>query len=206
MTAYPRVAVFVDRANMYYRGRAAFGIHRDADARIGICCPIKLAHELARRNGRESGGYELVLIEVHTGLHVERMNIESRRAALSLFSQWEKKALAEQERLRIVKRPLDYKKDRRGREKGVDVALAIGAFKCVALKECDVAIIVSHDTDMQPAVEAIALTFGVAAVETASWRSSSFSQKIRTEVEVVNHLLWDDAFERVTDDVSQTSA
>ncbi len=195
----PRVAVFIDRANMYYRARAAFGLEGD-DLRAGNCCPVKLAREVARGNGRAPDGVDLAFIEVHTGLHSERMNPDSRTVALSLFSRWEERAEAERECLRVVARPLDYKKVRRGAEKGVDVALAVSAFKCVALKECDVAIIASHDTDMQPAVDAIAETFGEGAVETASWRTQRFTQKIRARADVVNHALWVDAFERVRDD------
>ena len=54
------------------------------------------------------------------------------------------------------------------REKGVDVDMAIEALRFVLADECDVAVLFTHDTDLRPAVEAIADLEGASAVETAS--------------------------------------
>ena len=57
-------------------------------------------------------------------------------------------------------------------EKGIDVELALGAVEQLATGRCDVAIIFSHDTDLNPAVETIIRLKGPRAVEDRSMEQS----------------------------------
>jgi NYN domain len=88
-------------------------------------------------------------------------------------------------------RPLRYDEDVDGhqvpREKGVDVNLAIGIVEQIMRGACDVAILLSHDTDLLPLVETVARLKGPRAIETTSWRSDDFRQRLRTKVRGVHH-------------------
>jgi hypothetical protein len=92
-------------------------------------------------------------------------------------------------------RPLRYAPDQRARpiEKGVDVQLAVSALEWTLTGRCDVAVIFSQDTDLLPAVEAIARLRGPAAVETASWGR----RVLRPKAAVRNHALSRTVFDRV---------
>jgi len=89
-------------------------------------------------------------------------------------------------RLRPLRYPRDYPKPTCGR-KGIDVALAIDALEWTLTGRCDVAVILSHDTDLLPAVEAIARLKGREHVETVSWTSDAFSSRLRTKPDVIHH-------------------
>lgn len=64
-------------------------------------------------------------------------------------------------------------------------------------KQCDVAVIFSHDTDLVPVVEMIRRVGGAASVETASWTSQTFNQRIRTNPPVFHHSVSEAVFARV---------
>jgi len=82
-------------------------------------------------------------------------------------------------------------------EKGVDVALAVSAIEATLTGKCDIAVIFSHDSDLVPVPEAIARLVGADRVETASWVSRSFHQRLRPGVPVVHHSISQRIFEAV---------
>jgi hypothetical protein len=86
-------------------------------------------------------------------------------------------------------RPLRYSHNRTEapREKGVDVELALTAVEWTLRKWCDVAVIFSHDTDLVPLVDMLRRLKGPACIETASWTSPTFRQRIRTNPPVPHH-------------------
>jgi len=82
-------------------------------------------------------------------------------------------------------------------EKGVDVALAVGAIEATLTESCDIAVVFSHDSDLVPVPEAIARLVGPDRVATASWVSQSFHQRLRPRVPVVHHSISQRIFEAV---------
>jgi hypothetical protein len=53
----------------------------------------------------------------------------------------------------------------------------------------DVAILFTHDTDLLPAVEMVARLKGPKRIETASWASHTFSQRLRQVPGVHHHAI-----------------
>lgn len=68
-------------------------------------------------------------------------------------------------------RPLRYPYDENEppQEKGVDVNVALGVVEHVLTQRCDVAVLMSNDTDLLPAIETVARISSPYNVETASW-------------------------------------
>ncbi len=72
-------------------------------------------------------------------------------------------------RAAVVTRPLRYRGGLPPEEKGVDVRLAVD-FVAMALRgECDVGVLMSHDTDLVPALEVALELGGGVDVEVAAW-------------------------------------
>ena len=96
-------------------------------------------------------------------------------------------------------RPLRYSRvvNEPPREKGVDVELAIAAVEWTLTKQCDVAVVFSHDTDLVPLVEMLGRLGGSTCVETASWTSDSFNQRIPTKCPIYHHSISRAVFDRV---------
>jgi uncharacterized LabA/DUF88 family protein len=69
----------------------------------------------------------------------------------------------------------------------VDVNLALGVVEQVLTRACDVAVLFSHDTDLLPVVETVARLRGPDHIETASWRSLDFQQRLRSKIRNVYH-------------------
>lgn len=86
-------------------------------------------------------------------------------------------------------RPLAKQSDGRYIEKGVDVHLAACAIEWSLVHHMDTVIVVSHDSDLRPVIEVLAGNRSPSAVETASWRSSTYFKRIAPYGGVVNHTL-----------------
>jgi uncharacterized LabA/DUF88 family protein len=189
-----RVAVFIDWQNAYRAARRAFGL-QNLPNEHGNFSPYQLARILAAGNGRGANA-ALVRVQVHRGLpHSSRDSIgyaANRRQATA----WVKEAP------QIVvpcHRPLRYPYSSADPpvEKGIDVELALGAVEQLATGRCDVAIIFSHDTDLNPAVETIMRLKGPRAVETAAWSSPSHRSRLRQRPGVHHHEISKNVFRRV---------
>jgi uncharacterized LabA/DUF88 family protein len=96
-------------------------------------------------------------------------------------------------------RPLRYRNypEQPPAEKGVDVALAVSAIEAKLRNYCDVVIVFSHDMDLLPVPEAIARLAGPDHVETASWASTSFKQRLQPKAPVAHHRITRRIFEAV---------
>lgn len=188
------VAVFIDWQNTYKTAREAFG-WRDFPNEYGNYSPYQLARILAAGNGRAAAG-QLVRVNVHRGLPSPKHDREGYAANRRQSAAWMK----ENPSLVIPRlRPLRYSRvaNEPPREKGVDVELANAAVEWIFTKQCDVAVIFSHDTDLVPVVEMIRRVGGAASVETASWTSQTFNQRIRTNPPVFHHSVSEAVFARV---------
>lgn len=90
----------------------------------------------------------------------------------------------------VVRRPLRYPADwprQKAQEKGVDVALAIDFVRLAAQGAFDVGILMSTDTDLVPALEAVQTikTVGV-HIEVAAWKGVGANRRLTTG----NQLPW----------------
>lgn len=70
------------------------------------------------------------------------------------------------------------------RREGIDVQLAVA--EAILTDAADVAVLFTHDTDLLPAVEMVARLKGSRRIETASWSSGKFAQRLR-EIPGVHH-------------------
>lgn len=189
-----RVAVFIDWQNAYRAARRAFRLERMPVER-GNFSPYRLGQLLAAANGRGHAG-RLVRVEVHRGLPSHKHDPLGYNAARRQAKAWK----ADNPRVVMPRlRPLRYRNnpDQPPTEKGVDVALAVSAIEAKLKGYCDVVIVFSHDTDLLPVPEAIARLARPGQVETASWSSSSFRQRLRPRPPVVHHAITQRIFEAV---------
>lgn len=189
-----RVAVFIDWQNAYKAARRAFGLERMPVER-GNFSPHRLGKLLAAASGRGRTG-DLVRVEVHRGLPAHRYDRLGYNAARRQAAAWR----AEDPKIVVPKlRPLHYRNypKEAPREKGVDVALAVGAIEATLRGGCDVAIVFSHDTDLLPVPEAIARLAGPDRIELASWSSGSFRGRLRPRLQVAHHAITRQIFEAV---------
>ncbi len=98
--------------------------------------------------------------------------------------------------MRPLRYPQNYPSDP-AVEKGVDVQLAVNAIEATLRKRCSVAIIFSHDADLLPVPETIARLAGVHRVETASWCSPWFRNRLRPKPAVYHHEISEAVFDLV---------
>lgn len=148
--------------------------------------PYKLGNILAAGNGRVSNAV-LERVEVHRGIP------SSSRDPIGFGANRRQATAWHNESTGIVKahhRPLRYPRDWPAdppEEKGVDVALALSAIEALALDQCDVAILFSHDTDLIPAIDSAARLRGARRIETASWSSPLHRSRLRSKAARVHH-------------------
>lgn len=203
--APPRIAVYFDWQNAYKTAREAFGLS-SLPSEHGNFSPYRLARLLAAGNGRGKNGGELVRVEIHRGLPSQRHDPIGYAANRRQAAAWEG------ERRGIViprPRPLRYPRNYPAEpavEKGVDVQLAVSAIEASLTKRCDVAIIVSHDTDLLPVPEAIVRLLGGHRVETASWSSPTFHSRLRPKPAVYHHLISERVFKKIETPVNYAHA
>jgi hypothetical protein len=152
-----RVLVFVDYMNCYRRAREAFtpGSRNHVDGQVD---PLRLAEFLC------GPGRQLVGLRVYRGLPSNERNPKAYAAARSQIAAWTGK-----ERVTAVTRPLNYRTPATPREKGIDVRIAVDMVLMGMLRQYDVAVLVSEDTDLLPAVEAVIAMKGERAVEVMAW-------------------------------------
>jgi len=88
--------------------------------------------------------------------------------------------------VRVLTRPLRYPRDwprSRPQEKGIDVLLAIDFVQMAVRREYDIGILMSHDTDLAPALEAVdglgRTAPGAPRCEVAAWAAFRSPQRLR---------------------------
>jgi hypothetical protein len=189
-----RVAVFIDWQNAYRSARRAFCLEQKPSER-GNFSPFRLGRLLAAANGRGARG-KLICVEIHRGLPSQKYDKVGYIANRRQEAAWK----AENSRVVLPRlRPLRYRNYPKESpiEKGVDVELAVSAIEATLRGRCDVAIVFSHDSDLLPVPEAIARLVGPERVETASWVSQSFQERLRPKPAVTHHLIPQKVFEAI---------
>jgi uncharacterized LabA/DUF88 family protein len=195
-----KVAVFIDWQNAYKSAREAFGLV-DMPSQYGNFSPFGLSRLLAASNGRGDRA-RLVSVEVFRGLPSQRRDRVGHAANRRQEAAWRAEAPGVViPRLRPLRYPPGYPAEPPV-EKGVDVELAVGAIEATLRRRCEVAILLSHDTDLLPVPEAIARLVGADRVETASWASASFQGRLRPKAAVVHHPITRKVFDLVATPVN----
>ena len=161
-----RVIVFIDYENLRFSAVSRF--HQAGSSRTdGHVDPVALARLLVRLRSHES---ELTEVRVYRGRPSSAHQPQAAAANDAQADAWARDRLVQ-----VIRRDLRYPPNYPfavAREKGVDVALAIDFVSLAYQGAYDVGIIVSRDTDLLPALEAVR-DFGLARVEVAAWRNAS---------------------------------
>lgn len=175
-----RVAVFIDYQNAYKGARESFGLDSDHFT-SGQIFPRRLGLLLTDRNRHLDAGRTLERVEVFRGEPSTKHSPKGQAAAQRQRRYWEA-----QERVHPCTRPLKYYPsgyDAAGnrrfspREKGIDVLIALHMVMGAMRNEYDVAVLMSGDTDLLPAVETV-IELGKVC-EVASW-TNRFPLKLRS--------------------------
>jgi len=173
-----RVVVFIDWQHVYKGAQDAF--HRDrgerASGRSGNVDPILLGERLAQ----SSSGRERQL----GGVRIYRGQPDLARDPRGYAANWRQRLAWEGAGVTVVQRPLRYPKAwpaERALEKGIDVVLAVDFVTMGVAGEYDVGILMSTDTDLKPALEAIVKLGGnrQPRCEVAAWTARRSAPRLR---------------------------
>lgn len=126
-------------------------------------------------------------VRVYRGLPSSARDPKGYGAARRQIAAWERDPLT-----RVFWRALRYPQawpQEKAQEKGVDVALAVDFVTMAVREEYDVGILMSMDTDLIPALEAVTMLKGDPHpfAEIAAWRSAGRSSG---RLRVPGHNLW----------------
>jgi uncharacterized LabA/DUF88 family protein len=200
---HPKLCVFLDWQNLYYRARDAF-CAAGSPSHFGQVNPLRLGRLLAARipEGVLAG------VRVYRGRpnrHHEGRSHAAFRRPTECWTESGESLVA------VVARDLRYPRDwpvQPAQEKGIDVALAVDFVLMAARGEYDIGIMFSSDSDLVPALEAVlALQAGDAPrCEVAAWahpRARPGALAVR-DVRLRHHLLDEADFLAVADDTDYT--
>ena len=144
-----RVNFYIDFQNSYEAARSVFHEKKEP-GRKGTFYPKALANQIVK-----IGEHPRVLneVRVYRGMPSQEYEAFTHDAAQRQMDKWVKSDLT------VITRPLMYQQNsngnRRGFEKGIDVLLALDLVRGAIEDEYDVAVVVSCDTDIVPAIERV---------------------------------------------------
>ncbi|HEX8001698.1 MAG TPA: NYN domain-containing protein [Mycobacteriales bacterium] len=165
------MAVFLDYQNVFGIARQCFG-RRPADRTDGQVDPLALGRLIVSRRPHPSALSE---VRVYRGLPDRTRDPRTHGAAQRQMAAWSRSPL-----VRVVARPLRYPRRwpaEPAQEKGVDVALGIDFVRLAVQGAYDVGVLMSTDTDLVPALEAVLELTGV-RVEVAAWRAKRANPRL----------------------------
>ncbi len=156
------LVVFIDYQNMYRGAREAFGWEGEPGY-IGNFRPLALGRALA-----DSLGGDLVQVRAYTGVPHPEKNRLGHAIMQRRLAAWK---ADDPSIVEVLDRTLRYPPPE-GREKGVDVQLAVDFVRLAIEGSYKRAILASCDTDLLPAVEFVADTYKDVTVFTIGWKAS----------------------------------
>jgi uncharacterized LabA/DUF88 family protein len=159
-----RMALFIDYQNVYKGARRCFS-QPGAPHMDGQIIPLRLGLKLRDRGQNER---QLTTVRIYRGMPSSAHDPKGFGACRRQVAQWDKGALVVP-----ITRPLNYRDPVRPKEKGIDVRIAIDLVMMAMRNDFDVGVLFSGDTDLVPAMEAVAAIKGVSAIEVAAWQPSS---------------------------------
>ena len=149
MTMPLRLALFIDAQNAYRRARACF-YPKSQSGKDGHFYPMELGRLIAGRAGPGGAACTLAAVRVYCGrpdpIKAPRTYIAHRRQT----GRWE--ADGATVITRALRYPRNWPQDP-AQEKGIDVVLAIDFVRLAIGGAYDVGVIMSTDSDLQPALE-----------------------------------------------------
>jgi uncharacterized LabA/DUF88 family protein len=165
-----RVVVFLDWQNIYKGAREAF-CAAGAWHWEGQVDPVALARHLAADSPFDR---QLHQVRIYRGQPAASRDPKSYAACLRQVAAWQQSPLADvtQRTLRYPRGwPATSQPGDRPQEKGIDVALAIDFVVLAVRRQYDIGILMSTDTDLKPALEAVAglTASGGPRAEVAAW-------------------------------------
>lgn len=172
-----RVVVFLDYQNIYMGARSCFHARHDPHTG-GQVSPLKLGRALAEDSQFPRSLHQ---VRVYRGRPDASKDPKGYGACTRQCALWERDPL-----VNVTLRTLAYphgwpdrsQPGEKPREKGIDVALAIDFVTMAVRGEYDVGILFSTDTDLKPALEAVAqLGTGVRA-EVAAWSGDGHNRRL----------------------------
>jgi uncharacterized LabA/DUF88 family protein len=154
-----RAIVFVDYQNMYRGAREAFG-WTDESGHIGNFRPHSLGRALTRADDRQ-----LVGVRVYSGVPSPQRDRRGHGIMQRRIATWvgDEPAIVQ-----VFPRSLSYPPSE-GREKGVDVELAIDLAQLAVDDEYDIGILASADSDLVPALQFVNRRYPGKTLETVTW-------------------------------------
>ena len=174
-----RVVVFADYQNVYMSARESFH-PPGATHWQGQIDPLALGRLIAERDvDRELAG-----VRVYRGLPDSTRDPRGYAASHRQKARWE-----QSETVHVITRTLRYPREwpeARPQEKGIDVSLALDFLLMAVRDEYDVGVLMSTDTDLKPALEAVA-ELGTARPEVAAWSTASHHSR---RLSIATKRLW----------------
>lgn len=174
--------LFVDYQNAYGSAREAF--HSPGDpSTFGGFDPVRLGHLLVKG----SADRELTEVRVYRGRPSASHDPTGYSANFRQSKAWEAAGAS------VIARPLRYPARwprEPPREKGIDIALAVDFVVMALLHRYDVGILLSTDSDLEPALEAVGeLAAGpYPRCEVAAW--SNPSRRRSRRLSIAGRRLW----------------
>jgi uncharacterized LabA/DUF88 family protein len=166
-----RVWVLIDGQNAYRDARRSFHDEKNDPPSLGQFHPHKLAQMLADRGPEdETHPRELTEVRVYVGVPSSSKQSRANAAHLKQRAAWLAAGV------KPVPRPLRYPEEwpkEPAQEKGIDVSLAVDLVFGAARRFYDIGVVVSTDTDLVPALEAVCdlqRAWGTPRIEVASWK------------------------------------
>lgn len=154
-----RVSVFIDYQNTYKGARAMLGAAYDPDFTVGQVFPRRLGVFLCDRGRSVDPARQLEKVQVYRGEPSAKHSPKGQSACQRQIRFWLAQAAVE-----AFTRPLKYYDVGRGadgnviwepREKGIDVMIALAMVMGAVRDDYDVAVLMSADSDLAPAVETV---------------------------------------------------
>lgn len=176
-----RVIVFIDYQNTHLGALRAFWPSNTSPAR-GHIDPQALGELLAAKRSAHGLPSQLVEVRVYRGQPHPEWQPAAAAANDRQADAWSRLG-----KVRAFRRQLRYPRKwpaEPAHEKGVDVALAVDLVRLAIEGAYDVGVVVSADTDLLPALEAV-IEIGVAHVEVAAWQ-----RQHRLRLRHQPHRLW----------------
>ncbi|MCG7287841.1 NYN domain-containing protein [Cellulomonas sp. ACRRI] len=184
-----RVVVFLDWQNVYMRARESFH-SRDSPVADGQVDPVDLGHVLMRDHARRhpEDEFDLTEIRIYRGRPTQQHDPKGYAAFRRQEAAWRSNS-----KIRCTFTDLRYPQDwgeesctDKPREKGIDVSLAVDLVTMCMEDRYDVAIVMSADYDLKPAISFVGrrtVSRGAPEVEVAAWKGDRGSKPLRIRLD-----------------------
>ena len=176
MTTALRLALFIDAQNAYRRARAALFPSSQSN-RDGQFRPMELGRLIASRGGPGGAPCTLSDVRIYSGRPDSNLEPRAHGAHRKQTARWESDGV------QVITRALRYSQTwptDPAEEKGIDVALAIDFVRFAIYGAYDVGVIMSTDSDLQPALEFVrGHNPGQLYVAVAAWGVQGHDQRLR---------------------------